>query len=622
MEKLYRLAAAVPRVTPGDPRANAAAMASLFERAAADGAAVTVMPELALTGHLGDLLTNRQLLAAAEQGAAELAAATRDLPGALIVGSPLPVGDRLFNAALVIQGGAVVGAAVKTHLPNRLEANDGRWFSPAAELPETEIEYAGSTFPLRRRALFSDGVLCFGVEFEDDLAAVTPPSHELALNGAAAILSPAAHPEGLGADAARRRRIMAASERLTAAYLAAGAGFGESGGDAAFAGHALIAVDGALRAETDDADDVFISADLPVAWITHLRRARRDFHTTPADSIEPLKLAPLPAVAGVGRLAPDPTPFVPKDPGERRARCAEVLRIQSGALARRIVACHAERMVLGISGGLDSTLAMLAAIETCRSLGWKPDRLLTVTMPGFGTTGRTRGNAEDLAELLGAELRVVPIADAVRGHFRDIGHDEAERNTVYENSQARERTQILMDLANAVNGLVIGTGDLSEIALGWCTFNGDHMAMYGVNAGVPKSLIRPMLETAAEKAPEAVAAILRDICATPVSPELLPGAQHTESILGSYELHDFYLYYFLKYGETPETLLELAEAAFADRVDRAALTAALETFGRRFFVQQFKRNCSPEAPQISEISLAARGGWEMPSLIDPAFWRK
>ncbi|MBQ4107704.1 MAG: NAD(+) synthase [Lentisphaeria bacterium] len=615
MKNLYRLAAAVPSLTPGNPAANAAAILALFQRSAADGAAVTVTPELAMTGRCGDLLGNRHLQAAVEDAVGRLAADAREIPGVLIVGVPLPVGDGVANAALVIRGGAVIGAVAKEPGPG----DDG--FTPASALPEGHLAYAGMTFPLYRSAVFSDGALVFGIAFEDEPWALVPRARRLAANGATAVLALATHPDGVGQNGARRRAVCGQSECLTAAYLAAGWDKTASGGETAYCGHALIAVDGGLTAETCDNSNALIATDLPVDWLKYRRRARRMTGLTDAAALPVIAMPPLPTVAGTGRLKPDPEPFVPVDEAARRECCAEVLRVQSVSLAQRLTACRSERMVLGISGGLDSTLALLACVETCRRLGWPTDRILAVTMPGFGTTGRTRGNAERLAEFWGAEVRVIPIHDAVKQHFRDIGHDETQYDVVYENSQARERTQILMDLANAVNGLVIGTGDLSEIALGWSTFNGDHMAMYSVNAGVPKTLIRPLLEHAAASSPENIAAILRDICATPVSPELLPGVQHTESILGHYEWHDFYLYHFLKYGGTPEELLELAVAAFGDRDDRADLEKAWATFCRRFISQQFKRNCAPEAPRILEISLNARSGWQMPSLMDGTLWR-
>ncbi|MBQ9501990.1 MAG: NAD(+) synthase, partial [Lentisphaeria bacterium] len=423
----------------------------------------------------------------------------------------------------------------------------------------------------------------------------------------------------------RETILKSESAKLVCACVYCGAGVDESTGSGVCAGHALVAADGRIISENRrfGREAGLIFADVSPAALDFRRTKNGVFDGMPVPEMHRIRLEGTKSSPDLRYAAVDKSPFIPENPEQRRNCCREIFSIQGAALAKRFTVCGAKRMVVGLSGGLDSTLALLAAVKCCDLLKLPRTAICAVTMPGFGTSSRTKGNAEILAERSGAELRVIPINAAVEQHFRDIGHDPENHDVVYENSQARERTQILMDIANAEKALFVGTGDLSEIALGWCTFNGDHMSMYCVNSGIPKTLMRSMVEFAASESEPELAAALRDICATPVSPELLPGGtQETENIVGSYELHDFFLYYFLRYGEEPETLAALAETAFAGGYTRQEIDRTLEIFVRRFFTQQFKRNAAPEGPRACAVSLDARTGWQMPSDCSFALWKR
>ena len=609
MKGFVRIAAASPAVAVADPAANAEAILAAATAAAAQGADLLLTPELSLTGYTcGDLFGCQSLAGQTEAALGRLLA---EAPEGLLlaVGLPVAQADRLYNCAALLRRGALLGFVPKTHLPTYREFYEKRHFAPATLLPPGATHRGA---PFGADLLFALGDLRFGVELCEDLWAVDAPSHRLAAARAHLILNPSASTEAVGKAAYRRDLVRMQSARLACAYAYASAGPGESTTDVVYGAHRLLANNGRLLAESRWEEGLSLM-DLRPAWVDAVRRRETSFPELP---IPPHRLVPCGAPRGLadGTLAGlDPAPFVPADDALRRERCREILRIQVAGLAKRLAHTHAKRLVLGLSGGLDSTLALLVCAQLCRERALPPATILAVTMPGFGTGARTHANAAALAREIGAELREIPIAPGVGQHFRDIGHDPALRDVTYENAQARARTYILMDLANQEGGLLVGTGDLSEIALGWSTYNGDHMSMYAVNCGVPKTLVRYCVQTIAADSPPALAATLRDICDTPVSPELLPGEQHTEAIVGSYDLHDFFLYYFMKYGSSRAELRDLATLLLADRFPPDAIDRTLAIFCRRFVAQQFKRSAIPDGPKVGTVALSPRGDWRMPS---------
>ncbi|MBO5688886.1 MAG: NAD(+) synthase [Lentisphaeria bacterium] len=601
MKNFIRMAAAVPELRVGGVSFNCEAILRQYRAAVENGAAVVVFPELAVTGSsCGDLFLQQQLISAAEAGLQKLADAAGDT--VMIVGVPLARRGRLFNCAAVLQKGTICGIAVKNVLSN----GEKRYFSSAGLSPF-------SSLPLFETA---SGNFRFGVEIGSDLFAVTPPSAGLAVSGGAQVIF---NPSAMAAVAGRgdfiRETVRNHSARICGGYVFCNAGVHESTADAVYSGQSLIAVNGSIAAENrlfDRAGSV-IYTDFNGAWMDQVRCRKGIFFDSAQEdwrSIQGEKLADLPASPDLTCCPVERLPFVPSEETSCRSWCAELVQMQTAALAKRMEHTRM-KWVVGLSGGLDSTLALLSAVHCRNMYNFPADSVLAIGMPGFGTSGRTKGNAEKLAEILQVPYRTIPIGEAVAGHFRDIGHDPAVLDVVYENSQARERTQILMDVANGCGGLVLGTGDLSEIALGWCTYNGDHMSMYSINGSIPKTLVRYMVSYYAEILPEA-REVLLDILHTPVSPELLPGKQHTEELIGSYELHDFFLYYFVEYGADPATLAVLAERAFPEW-SRAQILPVLRKFLIRFFSQQFKRNAMPDGPKIGPVSLSARGDWQMPS---------
>lgn len=619
MNGFYRVASCVPVLRVADPVFNTREILKRYLEADAHGCALVLFPELCVTGYTcGDLFEQRTLLEAAEKAVAELARATAGRHAILVVGTPVRLGSRLFNGAAVLGQGRLLGLPLKEYLPNYREFYEKRQFRSAREFAGETVDFAGFTAPAGMGLVFAPAEAGprFGVELCEDMWAVVPPSTHLALGGAQILLNLSAGNELVAKAAYRRSLVTGQSARLSAIYLIAGAGVHESTSDIVFSGHAIIAFNGRLLTENPrfEREGAQLYADVKPAWCDSLRASWTSFNDT--EPVRPVRVIPVPAVPpspSLEHLSLSPTPFVPASPEHQAENCREIFAIQAAGLAKRIETVHAKRLVLGVSGGLDSTLALIACAHTTDLLGLPRSFILSVTMPGFGTTTRTRSNAGALAERLGTELREIPIGPAVEQHFRDIGHNPGNHNVVYENSQARERTQILMDLANAEGGLLVGTGDLSEIALGWSTYNGDHMSMYNVNCGIPKSLIRHLCAFEASVSPPEIASVLQDINDTPVSPELLPGTQQTESILGRYELHDFFLYFFLKYGETPENLRALARHAFGDAVTAEAIDEALRVFLRRFATQQFKRNACPDGPKVGTVALSPRGDWRCPS---------
>lgn len=616
----------------GDVEANRAALEAVVRRAADLGAALVVTPELGLTGYsAGDLFAQELLLGAAWTALERLATNLTDLPHvAAVVGLPVRSADgRLYNAAALVAGGRVRGIVPKQYLPNRGEFYEDRWFTRAVDrrLP---AEHAG--IPFGTDLLFHLGRPGFvlGIEICEDLWAVEPPSGPLALAGAMILANPSASPELLGKAAYRSDLVRQQSARCLAAYLYAGSGPGESSMDVVFGGHSLIVENGTVLAETERFrfDSQVAVADIDLAKLAHERVTNSSFANSHAPATRTV-IVGLPASGAEPadlRRRVDRSPFVPDDPEERSRHCEEIFAIQATGLAKRLRHTGARTVTLGLSGGLDSTLALLVTARAFDALGLDRAGIVCITMPGFGTTDRTYTNAIGLMRALNTTAREIPIGAAVSSHFVDIGHDPDDENVVYENAQARERTQVLMDMANETGGFVVGTGDLSEAALGWMTFNGDHMSMYHVNAGVPKTLVRYLVAWAADDVfADETSRILHDIVDTPITPELLPLkggrlAQRTEDTVGPYILHDFFLFHVVRYGARPAKVYFLASHAFAGVYDGAEIARWLEVFLRRFFSQQFKRSSMPDGPKVGSVALSPRGDWRMPSDASPAVW--
>ncbi|NCB04611.1 MAG: NAD(+) synthase [Clostridia bacterium] len=624
-----RVSAATPTIRVADCRHNAAAVISAIRAAGAQGVQVLVLPELCVTGYTcGDLFLHDTLLDGAEDAALDIAAATRGSDMLVIFGMPLRVGQRLYNCAAAAQNGAILGIVPKSHLPNYGEFYEARHFSPAPP-QNAVVSLGGEPVPLGTRLLFCCrelDALQVAIEICEDLWVPLPPSVAHAAAGATLIVNCSASDETAGKADYRRTLLTAHSARCACAYVYADAGEGESTTDMVFAGHDLIAENGLLLAETALFSGDAAVTEVDVSRLIYERRRTRMFPVPSDDGYTriPFSLAP---VENELTRPIDPTPFVPADGDARRARCSLILGLQTQGFKQRFAHAKSRAAVIGISGGLDSCLALLVAVRAMDALGRSRRDVVAVSMPCFGTTERTKNNAEVLCDLLGVTLRTIEIGDAVLGHFEDIGHDPSQHDVTFENAQARERTQVLMDIANQTGGLVVGTGDLSELALGWATYNGDHMSMYGVNAGIPKTLVRYIVRTVAEECGDrALRDVLLDIVATPVSPELLPADEHgdiaqkTEDLVGPYELHDFFLYCLLRWGFSPSKTLRLAQAAFGAQYERDFILHWLRTFCRRFFQQQYKRSCLPDGPKIGSVSLSPRGDWRMPSDASSALW--
>ena len=593
---------------------------------------IVAFPELAVTAYTcGDLLLQPTLLDAAEEALARLARATRKLPLAVIVGAPLRHGSTLYNCAVVMSQGKMLGVVPKSYIPNYGEFYEDRWFASGAGITEEQILIDGREVDFGADLTFEINGAEFGVEICEDLWAPIPPSSQLALNGAKVIFNLSASPEMAGKHAYLRSLVAQQSARTLSGYVYVSAGFGESSTDLVFAGNGLIAENGTVlrEAERFSIEEQLVVADIDIQRLEFERRRNTSFRLNEAASENTVIEMEIPE--GLRSAVPDrdidPMPFVPRDEEHRSERCEEIFRIQSHGLAQRLRHTRCSRAVVGISGGLDSTLALLVTVRTFDLLKLDRTGIIGITMPGFGTTDRTYRNALELMHGLGVTVREIPIRDACMQHFHDIGLDPADRSAAYENAQARERTQILMDVANMEGGLVIGTGDLSELALGWATYNGDQMSMYGVNASVPKTLVRHLVRWVADTENDpATRATLLDIIDTPVSPELLPAdpdgkiAQKTEDLVGPYELHDFFLYNFVRLGFGPEKILHLAEVAFAGSYDRETILKWLRVFFRRFFAQQFKRSAMPDGPKVGTVTLSPRGDWRMPSDAVAEVW--
>ena len=633
----YRVATCSPVVKVADAEFNTARILELAEKAAAHSASVVLFPELAVTAYsCGDLFHNETLLNAAEHAVSRIAEKSASLPSVFIVGAPVRRQNRLFNAAVVIQHGRLCGIVPKTNLPNYREFYEKRYFSSGYGIRNATADFAGQTeIPFGTDLIFRSGSeLVFGIEICEDMWSTVPPSSYLALNGATLILNPSASNELVGKADYRRELVRGQSARCVAAYAYVSAGVSESTMDTVCGGHSIAAENGTvlLDSERFSREDALYVTDFDLARIQGARLSDSPFANSaemnPHTDYRILKLepAPVPELKEIERKVPR-LPFVPSSDAARDERCQEIFAIQSAGLAKRIEHTHAEKAVIGISGGLDSTLALLVCVNTMKLIGRTPEDVLAITMPGFGTTGRTYNNAVNLCRLLGVELREIGIKDACMEHFRSIGHDPEDHSVVYENAQARERTQILMDVANQAGGFVVGTGDLSEIAMGWCTYNADHMSMYGVNSGVPKTLVRWVIQTAAEnEAFSSSRECLQSILDTPISPELLPPdekgniLQQTEDVVGPYALHDFFLYYAIRFGYPPKKVFDLCCIAFEDDFSCETILKWLKNFYRRFWTQQFKRNCMPDGVKIGSIALSPRGDWRMPSDAQYKAW--
>ena len=626
----FKVAAAVPAVRVADCGFNADHIIVLMRRAAARGVRVMAFPELCITAYTcGDLFLQHTLQTGALDALQTVLDGTRTLDTVVLVGLPLLVHGKLYNCAAVLCRGQLLGLVPKTYLPNYGEFYEKRQFTPGSTEVET-ITVCGQQVPFGTSLLFrcrSMPSFVLGVELCEDLWSALPPSTFHALAGATVIANLSASDETVGKAEYRRALVSNQSARLLCGYLYASAGHGESTQDMVFAGHDLIAENGTLLAETAPFAGGIAETEIDCQRM-EAERARntsfelsRDGYTTVEFDLE---LTETPLTRWI-----DPAPFVPGDPKRRAERCELILKMQADGLAKRLEHAHAKTAVIGISGGLDSCLALLVAVRAMKQLGRPASDVLAVTMPCFGTTHRTRSNAEILCDELQVSFKEIDIAETVHSHFRDIGQDESVLDVTFENGQARVRTLELMDTANRTGGLVVGTGDLSELALGWATYNGDHMSMYGVNAGVPKTLVRHIVQYVADTCGQPVLRdVLVDILDTPVSPELLPSAadgtiaQQTEKLVGPYELHDFYLYYVLRFGFGPAKIYHLALAAFAGRYEPEVLLAWLRNFYRRFFAQQFKRSCLPDGPKVGSVTLSPRADWRMPSDACNALWLK
>lgn len=629
----FKIGALSPRTCVADPVQNTAHALAALRQAHRQGVQLAVLPELFLSGYTcGDLFGQDALLDSCERALLELARQTQELDMAIVAGVPLRAKGFLYNCAAVLHRGRILGIVPKTYLPNYQEFYEKRWFvsgtqnrAEALRLAGMEIPFGNLLFRLGERAVL-------GIEICEDLWVPLPPSTQMALAGANVIVNLSASNEAVSKNDYRRAMLAQQSAKALCAYAYASAGVGESTTDLVFSGACTIAENGTILADAPRFQQEG-SAAIACVDLERLLSQRRQNGSFPDNA----SLVPPPDYrvidAPVGALKQeqidrpfDRHPFVPDDPATRAERCREILSIQAAGLAKRLSHTGLSRLVLGISGGLDSTLALLVSVRAAELLGLPRQNILCVTMPGFGTTDRTYENAVELIRCLGASFREIGIREACLQHMADIGHDPNLHDITFENTQARERTQILMDLANKEGGLLVGTGDLSELALGWCTYNADHMSMYGVNCGVPKTLVRHLVAYFAGQADAQTAAVLRAVLDTPVSPELLPPdesgeiAQKTEEKIGPYELHDFFLYHFLRFGTNPQKLLFLAGRAFGGQYSQQQLTDWLRLFFKRFFQSQFKRSCLPDGPKVGSVSLSPRGDWRMPSDAQASVW--
>ena len=625
-----KVAAATPDIRVADVAYNTEKIREDIAEACGNGAKILVFPELCVTGYTcGDLFTHDVLLEAARRAVLELAEFTADKDILVFVGVPLDIEGKLYNVAAALNRGKIIGLTTQTFLPNYGGFYEMRQFTPGPS-EAGYISFEGDRIPFGPQILFQATAmenLIVSAEICEDVWSPIPPSIGAALEGATVIVNCSASDETIGKDTYRRELISGQSARLIAGYVYANAGEGESTTDLVFGGHNIIAENGTILKEAQRYHNEIIYSELDIRRIVAERRKNTTFQSEGERTLIRVPFYIESGKTELTRTFPK-RPFVPSDDQARAQRCEEILTIQAMGLKKRLAHTHSKTAVVGISGGLDSTLALLVTARAFDMLGRDKKDIIAVTMPCFGTTDRTYHNACEMSRKTGATLKEVRIADAVNIHFRDIGQDPENHDVTYENSQARERTQVLMDIANRTGGMVIGTGDMSELALGWATYNGDHMSMYGVNASVPKTLVRHLVKYAADETEDKeLKRVLYDVLDTPVSPELLPPkdgdiAQRTEDLVGPYELHDFFLYYMLRFGYEPSKIFRLAEKAFQEEYDNVTILKWLETFCRRFFSQQFKRSCLPDGPKIGTVALSPRGDWRMPSDACVAVWLK
>jgi NAD+ synthase (glutamine-hydrolysing) len=633
-----RVAVVTPALRVADVAHNTHMIIEALAQAAARGCQFALFPELCITGYsCADLFYQSLLREQAYAALQRIAEAAGQQQMAAVVGLPLEVGGKLYNCAAFVGDHTVLGIVPKTYLPTTNEYYEERWFSSSRECTVESIRLADQDIPFGTDLLFHAQNLpgcIMGIEICEDLWAVQPPSGNMALAGAIVLLNPSASDEVLGKSEYRRALVQQQAARCLAAYLYAGAGPGESTTDVVWGGHSLISENGAILAETErfHFSTQMAVADIDAQRLIHERMKNSSFSSAlPAQSYRQINFS-LPELSSSPQgnlLRPDlsRTPFVPADPAQRAKHCQEIFHIQSTGLAKRLKHTAVTHITLGLSGGLDSTLALLVTLQAFEKLALPREGIVAISMPGFGTSVRTRTNAERLAQLLGITFQQISIRDAVRQHFQDIGHDEQVHDITFENAQARERTQILMDMANQIGGLEVGTGDLSELALGWCTYNGDQMSMYHVNAGVPKTLVRYLIEWCADSLfTGETAEVLRDISATPITPELLPLGdnnilqQETEVSLGPYLLHDFFLYYTVRYAFSPRKVFWLSRQVFDAQYSPDEILRWLRVFYQRFFAYQFKRSAMPDGPKVGSVALSPRGDWRMPSDASNALW--
>ncbi|MCR5599044.1 MAG: NAD(+) synthase [Lachnospiraceae bacterium] len=627
-----KVSAVTPKIKVADPEYNAGICIEAIKAEASKGAKIIVLPELVLTGYTcQDLFLQDTLIAEAKEQLCRVIVETADVDALVFIGLPMELCGKLYNVAAVFSHAGIKGFVPKRYLPNYAEFYEQRHFAAGQE-EAVFVDFAGQTVPFGGNLIFQSDVidgLAVGCEICEDVWVPDPPSTSLAMAGANIIVNLSASNETVGKAEYRRGLVGMTSSRLLCAYVYCSAAEGESTQDLVFSGHNIIAENGRILSETKRFEAGTARADIDIKRLMSERRRMTTFDV------------PLKAVDGFTRVGFelekcdtalerifDPAPFVPSDAAARADRCEEILSIQSYGLKKRYEHTGLKTAVIGVSGGLDSTLALLVTVRAFDMAGLDHKGIKAVTMPCFGTTSRTKGNAVRLSEALGCELITVDIAASVRQHFSDIGHDENDHSVTYENCQARERTQVLMDMANKENGLVIGTGDMSELALGWATYNGDHMSMYGVNAGVPKTLVRHLVAYYADSCGnDEVSAVLRDVLDTPVSPELLPPengeiSQRTEDLVGPYELHDYFLYYMLRAGFAPDKIYRIACRSFEGTYDKETILKWLKVFYRRFFAQQFKRSCLPDGPKVGSVAVSPRGDLRMPSDASRAAWQK
>ncbi len=621
-DQYFRVATAIPQVRVGACRENAERIETLIRRAAEQGAEVVVTPELSISGYTcGDLFLQSRLMTSAIKELEELVERLRDVEIVAIVGVPIKFRNSLYNCAVAFAVGEVLAVIPKSHIPTYSEFYESRWFAAASTLAsDAMVDICGAHHPITPRSVIEVGGVGCAIEICEDLWVSNPPSSTMA-KGAEVIFNLSASPEMVGKYDYLSSLVEQQSARCIAGYVYCSAGFGESSTDLLFGGNSLIAENGRIvaRSERFSLEEQVTCYDLDIELLRNHRIRTTTFDSAvEVEHFTRIEVNPQ-FVEGVLRQE-ECRPFVPADTSKRDARCKEIFAMQSGGLIQRVAHTGCKRLVIGISGGLDSTLALLVAVEAFDRLEIDRKGIIAITMPGFGTTGRTYNNAISMIEKLGVTLREISIKDACTQHFNDIGLNHNDRSVAYENSQARERTQILMDIANMESAMVVGTGDLSELALGWATYNGDHMSMYGVNASVPKTLVRYLVQWVAEQpSSSSVRATLLDVIDTPVSPELLPAdeegniAQKTEDLVGPYELHDFYLYHFVRNGFSPRKIERMARRAFEGIYDDATIKRWLTTFVRRFFSQQFKRSAMPDGVKVGSVSLSPRGDWRMPS---------